>query len=51
LLIINVQSPSDVPSFAEPWFLKFNADCKFRIAMTAEDLQQAELDTLGSRWK
>lgn len=51
ILIVDVQRPSDVPSFAEPWFLKFNADCKFRIVMSAEDLQQAELDTLGSRWK
>ena len=51
ILIVDVQRPSDVPSLAEPWFLKFNADCKFRIAMTPEDLQKAELDTIGSRWK
>ena len=51
ILIVDVQRPSDVPSFAEPWFLKFNADCKFRIVMTPEDLQKAELETIGLRWK
>lgn len=51
LLIVDVQRPSDIPALAEPWFLKFNADCKFRIVMTPGDLQKAELDTIGSRWK
>lgn len=49
-LIINVDKSSQVPAFAEPWFLYFNADCKFRIAMTPEDLQQAGLDELGKKW-
>jgi hypothetical protein len=37
--------------FAEPFFLNFNADLKFRIAMTANDLAKAELDKLGEHWK
>ena len=49
-LIINVDKSSQIPSFAEPWFLNFNADCKFRIAMTPEDLQQAGLEELGKKW-
>jgi hypothetical protein len=36
---------------AEPFFLKFNASCRFRIAMVAEDLAKAGLDALGQRWK
>jgi hypothetical protein len=51
VLIIEVARPSDVPVFAEPWFLQFNADCEFRIVMSPEDLQQASLDTLGAKWK
>jgi len=51
VLVIEVSRPSDVPSFAEPWFLKFNADCEFRIVMSPEDLQQAGLENLGTRWK
>jgi hypothetical protein len=50
IFIINVLNPSDVPKFAEPFFLKFNADCKFRIAMTPEDLQKAGLEQLGKTW-
>jgi len=29
--IIDVKNPSEIPSFSEPFFLKFNADCEFRI--------------------
>jgi len=51
VLIVNVDSPSQVPSLSEPWFLNFNADCKFRIVMTPEDLGKAGLDELGKKWK
>ena len=51
MLIIEVSQPSDLPVFAEPWFLKFNADCEFRIVMTPEDLQKSGLENLGARWK
>lgn len=50
ILVINVENPSQVPAFAEPWFLNFNADCKFRIVMSPEDLQQAGLAELGKKW-
>lgn len=51
VMIVNVDSAADIPALAEPWFLKFNADCEFRIAMTAEDLGKAGLGELGMRWK
>jgi hypothetical protein len=50
VLVVNVDSPSQVPALAEPWFLHFNADCKFRIAMTPDDLQRAGLHELGKKW-
>jgi hypothetical protein len=49
-LVIDVASPSDVPRFAEPFFLTFNADCRFRIAMSPDDLAKAGLAELGKRW-
>ncbi len=50
LLVVNVEGPSQIPALAEPWFLHFQADCRFRIAMTAEDLQRAGLAELGKKW-
>ena len=50
VFIINLNNPSEVPSFAEPFFLHFQADCKFRIAMTPEDLQKAGLEKIGKMW-
>ena len=50
VMVIDVTSPDCVPSFAEPWFLKFNADCEFRIAMSPDELRQAGLEALGQKW-
>jgi hypothetical protein len=50
LLIVDLADAAKVPSIAEPWFLSFNADVEFRIAMTPEDLGQAGLDELGKKW-
>jgi hypothetical protein len=49
-LIVDLADPAKVPSIAEPWFLSFNADVEFRIAMTPEDLGHAGLDALGKKW-
>jgi hypothetical protein len=50
IMIVNVDSPSDVPRLAEPWFLAFNAEVEFRIAMTPEDLGRADLTAIGKQW-
>ena len=50
MMIIEVENASEVPRFAEPWFLKFEAECEFRILMTPEDLERAGLETLGDKW-
>jgi|SRR6516162_5887096 hypothetical protein len=49
-LVINLEDPSKIPAFAEPWFLLFDADCEFRVAMTPEDLGKAGLDAIGRKW-
>jgi hypothetical protein len=50
VFVIDVQKPSDVPAFAEPFFLNFQANCKFRIVMSPDDLQKAGLEELGKKW-
>jgi hypothetical protein len=51
VFIIEVADQSRIPSFSEPFFLLFNAECRFRIAMTPDDLGRAGLDELGKKWK
>ncbi|NPT55590.1 panthothenate synthetase [Paraburkholderia elongata] len=51
VLVVNLDDPSGIPALAEPWFLKFNADCELRIAMVQEDLMKAGLESLGAKWK
>ena len=50
VLIVDLADPSKIPSLAEPWFLTFEADVEFRIAMTPEDLKKAGLDALAKTW-
>ena len=50
LLVVNIDEPSKIPRFAEPWFLSFNASVEFKIAMTQEDLRKSGLDELGKKW-
>lgn len=50
VLLIELDSPSDVPRFAEPFFLKFNAECRFRVVMSPDELGKAGLGELGKRW-
>jgi hypothetical protein len=48
--LFEVENSSRIPYFAEPFFLNFDADCKFRIAMSPEDLRKAGLKELGKKW-
>ena len=48
--VVNVENASQIPFYAEPWFLTFEAECEFRIMMTPEDLAKAGLEELGKRW-
>jgi len=50
IMIINIDDPSEVPKFSEPWFLSFNADVQFHIVMTPEELGRAGLEKLGKKW-
>jgi hypothetical protein len=50
IMVIDVDDPSKIPAFAEPWFLLFNANVSVHIAMTPEDLGRAGLDALAKKW-
>lgn len=50
VMVVDVPSASAVPKIAEPWFLNFEAECEFKIAMTPDDLMQADLTNLGKKW-
>ncbi len=50
IMIVNINDPSEVPKYAEPWFLSFNADVEFHIAMTPEELGRSGLEELKKKW-
>ena len=51
VLILDVSDPSRIPALAEPFFLSFKADCRFRICMTPDDLSKAGLEDIAKRWR
>lgn len=50
VLVVDMPDASRIPALAEPWFLSFEADVEFRIAMTQEDLKKGGLDEIGRKW-
>ncbi len=50
VLVVNVESTSQIPALAEPFFLQLNAECHFHPVMLPEDLQRANLNELGKKW-
>lgn len=48
--LFEIEDSSRLPYFAEPFFLNFNADCQFRIAISPADLRTAGLNELGKKW-
>jgi hypothetical protein len=47
---VNLNDPSDIPALAEPFFLTFNAEVRFQVAMTPEHPGRADLDARGKKW-
>ena len=50
LLVVDITEPSRIPAIAEPWFLQFNADVQFHVAMTPDELGRSNLDALAKKW-
>ena len=40
-LVVNMKDTSEIPAFAEPWFLAFNAHIELHAVMLPEDLAKA----------
>ena len=51
ILIADLKSASEIPRYAEPWFLYFDAEVEFLPIMSPEDLQKAGIEKLGKKWK
>ena len=49
-LVVQVKDAASIPALAEPWFLTFNAEVEFRIALTPEELAHAHLEAMGKQW-
>ena len=48
--IVDVKDASQVPSFAEPFFLYFNADCEFHVAMTPKAPPSSPIAPMASQF-
>lgn len=44
LMVVNMNDPSEIPRFAEPFFVALGASVKLRPVMLPEDLAKAESD-------
>lgn len=49
-LVVNLKDTSEIPRYAEPWFLWFGAKVDFLPTMTPEDLQAAGLGDIAREW-
>jgi len=50
VMFVDLKDSSEVPKYAEPFFLSFGAKVEFHVAMNPEELGRAGLDTLGKKW-
>ncbi len=49
-LVVNMQSTAEMPRYAEPWFINFDAAVEFLPCMLPEDLRKANLDEIARKW-
>ena len=45
-----MKDASEIPKYAEPWFLLFDASVQFFPVMTPEDLKKAGLEKFAKKW-
>lgn len=49
VLVVDVDDSARIPALAEPFFVRFDANVKFRVCMTPEDLARSGLDEIGRK--
>ena len=50
LMVVDIKDSSEIPKYAEPWFLLFGGDVQFHPVMTPEDLKRANLEEVAKQW-
>ena len=50
ILVIDIENPSQIPFYAEPFFLYFDAQVEFMPYMSPQDLAQAGLEKMNEMW-
>ena len=50
MMVVNVENPSKIPGLAEPWFIVFDAEVRFHIVMSPEELGKSGLETMAKKW-
>jgi len=50
ILVVDLENPSQIPVLAEPWFLAFEAEVRFQVVMSPEELQASGIDKIGNKW-
>ncbi|MDH4064784.1 MAG: panthothenate synthetase [Acidobacteriota bacterium] len=50
VLVVDLKDASEIPKYAEPFFLNFESEVHFHPVMTPEDLGRAGLEELGKKW-
>jgi hypothetical protein len=50
VMVVDLKDASDIPKYAEPFFLHFESSVEFHPVMTPQDLGRAGLEELGKKW-
>lgn len=50
ILLVDMKDPSEMPKYAEPWFLLFDASVQFHPTMTPEDLAKGDLGSIAKKY-
>jgi uncharacterized protein (DUF2147 family) len=48
--VYDIADGSKVPAIGEPWFLTFDANIEYSLAITGEEMAKANLDEVIKRW-
>lgn len=50
LMVVNINKPGDYVKYAEPFFLQFDAEIKYDIAMSPEELKASGIEEIGKKY-
>ena len=50
VMVIDLKDASEIPKYAEPFFLNFESEVEFHPVMSPQDLGRAGLEELGKKW-